>query len=292
MCVSVQQIQLVKTSLGRLGRDAKEVVRQKEEELREVNARCEIVLAWARRARDEFIEDLTSREQMALDGVQSEERSAGKVLDTLSSTVSQAGRPTLTDPDVVLLKNKLLAALLQDDALDHHRQLAARENHRVFFASRASQALELNEVRAFIGELFDPQGVCKDPSPAVSFSELVAKVACLTTQVPKLERESKAIENRVSSTLADVQDKATYLEMQMEKRTAEVTDIQKQLREYMYLCGSCFTKYDYDLIVRRHQSVHPSVEKQASRPMLAPKYFLHIRRTYVFFFLGGLFFFT
>ena len=73
----------------------------------------------------------------------------------------------------------------------------------------------------YIGELVDPQSDRGDPKPSVSFTDLVTRVASLTTKIPELVSESQNVSRAVDR-----------IEQEMKRYAGEAADLQRQMREY------------------------------------------------------------
>ena len=120
-------------SLIRLSRDSKELSRQRQEVTEELGARYDEVLRWVNRSRDELLETIAATADAAAAGLKAEEKSARVTMETLSDLVSRAARVASNNPEVLLLKNELRAALLGEDGFDHYQILGNREEQKSFF---------------------------------------------------------------------------------------------------------------------------------------------------------------
>ena len=114
------QLHVVQSFLRRVDRDDRDLTRQKQEVAQQINARYDVLMTWARRSRDELLEEVSAKEDSARSQLRAEKTAATVTVETLSALVSRAARVTGKDPDVVALRNELQAALLSEDRLDHH----------------------------------------------------------------------------------------------------------------------------------------------------------------------------
>ena len=146
-------------SLIRLSRDSKELSRQRQEVTEELGARYDEVLRWVNRSRDELLETIAATADAAAAGLKAEEKSARVTMETLSDLVSRAARVASNNPEVLLLKNELRAALLGEDGFDHYQILGNREEQKRFLQVNSdTTAFDLEVVRSYIGELSRGEG--------------------------------------------------------------------------------------------------------------------------------------
>ena len=152
--------------MRRVDRDERELTRHKEEVTQQINARCDVLMTWAKRSRDELMEEVSAKEESARSQLRAEKAAANVTMETLSSLVSRAARVTGDDPDVVLLRNELRAALLSEDRLDHHRQQADRQEPLWGWRYDVTEAtvLQLEVVQAYMGRVVEG-AVLTSPGP-------------------------------------------------------------------------------------------------------------------------------
>ena len=138
-------------------RDERELTCQKEEVTRQVNARYDALMTWARRSRDLLLEEVSAKEHSQRSQLRAEKTAATVSLETLSALVSRAARVTGKDPGLVSLKNELRAALLSEDRLDHHRQQAERQEPVWGWRYDVTEAsvLQLEVVQAYMGRVVE-----------------------------------------------------------------------------------------------------------------------------------------
>ncbi|KAK7500151.1 hypothetical protein BaRGS_00008698 [Batillaria attramentaria] len=184
LVTATQQIQVVEASLDRLDRDKRELNRQEKEMTQEVSMRYDTLITKATRARDELLEGLTKRKRAAEKNIDAEKNASGSTVEKLSGLVARASRPSNQDADVVVLKNELRTALLSDDVLEEHSKRAAREQQLVFFPCQTdTSAVELDDVRAYMGELYDADHSLSTSSPGISVRELDNKLNKLDADI-------------------------------------------------------------------------------------------------------------
>lgn len=197
----------METVIGRLERNEKELARQKQEIAYGISARYESIVTWAERARDELTQCLTQEEESARNDIHADKMAARNTVDKLYNLVSRANgvSPEDDDTDLVTLKAELQAAMLSEEALYRNRQLVANGGVLpVFFVcSHDDSALELDSVRAFMGELMAKDDDPTDPSLSLSLRELKSKFVELsrkfTSEVEELKSEVVIFKNESSS---------------------------------------------------------------------------------------------
>ena len=104
-------------------------------------------------------------------------------MEILSALVSRAARVTVKDPDVVLLRNELRAALLGEDMLNHHKQQADREEPLLGWRYDVTEAsvLKLEVVQAYMGRVME--GGRADVIKPLTLREVADKVDRLMNEL-------------------------------------------------------------------------------------------------------------
>ena len=232
----VVQLQVVQSFLRRVDRDDSELTRQKQEVTQQVNARYDVLMTWARRSRDELLEEVSAKEDSARSQLRAEKTAATVTVETLSALVSRAARVTGKDPDVVSLRNELQAALLSEDRLDHHRQRADRQEPVWGWRYEVTEAsvLQLEVVQAYMGRVVE--GSRADVTRPLSLRELADKMDRLMNEIT--ETKSKVNTNttnitanttNIDTNVAELQRKTTSLDTDvadfLKKTTSLETDI-------------------------------------------------------------------
>ena len=169
--------------MRRVDRDERELTRHKEEVTQQINARCDVLMTWVKRSRDNLMEEVLAKEESARSQLRAEKTAATVTMETLSSLVSRAARVTGDDPDVVLLRNELRAALLSEDRLDHHRQQADRQEPLWGWRYDVTEAsvLQLEVVQAYMGRVVE--GGRADVTRPLSLRELADNVDRLMNEL-------------------------------------------------------------------------------------------------------------
>ena len=232
----VLQLQVVQSFLRRVDRDDRELIRQKQEVAQQINARYDVLMTWARRSRDELLEEVSAKEDSARSQLRAEKTAATVTVETLSALVSRAARVTGKDPDVVSLRNELQAALLSEDGLDHHRQRADRQEPVCGWKHDVTEApvLQLEVVQAYMGRVVE--GSRADVTRPLSLRELADKMDRLMNEIT--ETKSKVNTNttnitanttNIDTNVAELQRKTTSLDTDvadfLKKTTSLETDI-------------------------------------------------------------------
>ena len=217
-------------------RDERELTCQKEEVTRQVNARYDALMTWARRSRDLLLEEVSAKEHSQRSQLRAEKTAATVSLETLSALVSRAARVTGKDPGLVSLKNELRAALLSEDRLDHHRQQAERQEPVWGWRYEVTEAsvLQLEVVQAYMGRVVE--GSHADVTRPLSLRELADKMDRLMNEIT--ETKSKVNTNttnitanttNIDTNVAELQRKTTSLDTDvanfLKKTTSLETDI-------------------------------------------------------------------
>ena len=230
------QLHVVQSFLRRVDRDDRELTRQKQEVAQQINARYDVLMTWARRSRDELLEEVSAKEDSARSQLRAEKTAATVTVETLSALVSRAARVTGKDPDVVSLRNELQAALLSEDRLDHHRQRADRQEPVWGWRYEVTEAsvLQLEVVQAYMGRVVE--GSRADVTRPLSLRELADKMDRLMNEIT--ETKSKVNTNttnitanttNIDTNVAELQRKTTSLDTVVAdflKKTASLeTDI-------------------------------------------------------------------
>ena len=117
----------MEASVCRLDQDEMELKRQKEEVTQQIRSRYDTAIMWITRARDELLETLATKEQLALSGMYTEKSSAQSIMDSMSGIMSRCSRNTDLGPDLTVMKNELQQALLRDDLFDRYKVLGNRK---------------------------------------------------------------------------------------------------------------------------------------------------------------------
>ena len=230
------QLHVVQSFLRRVDRDDRELTRQKQEVAQQINARYDVLMTWARRSRDELLEEVSAKEDSARSQLRAEKTAATVTVETLSALVSRAARVTGKDPDVVALRNELQAALLSEDRFDHHRQRADRQEPVWGWRYDVTEAsvLQLEVVQAYMGRVVE--GSRADVTRPLSLRELADKVDRLMNEIT--ETKSKVNTNttnitanttNIDTNVAELQRKTTSLDTDvadfLKKTTSLETDI-------------------------------------------------------------------
>ena len=231
--------------MRRVDRDERELTRHKEEVTQQINARCDVLVTWAKRSRDELMEEVLAKEESARSQLRAEKTAATVTMETLSSLVSRAARVAGDDPDVVLLRNELRAALLSEDRLDHHRRQADRQEPLLGWRYDVTEAsvLQLEVVQAYMGRVVD--GGRADVTRPLSLRELADKVDRLMNEMTEINNNVTANATNITANSSNItantnnisqcRDEVTSLkksEIDLQKKTAslvaDVADLQIQ----------------------------------------------------------------
>ena len=211
--------------LRRVDRDDRELTRQKQEVAQQINARYDALMTWARRSRDELLEEVSAKEDSARSQLRAEKTAATVTVETLSALVSRAARVTGKDPDVVSLRNEMQAALLSEDGLDHHRQRADRQEPVWGWRYDVTEAsvLQLEVVQAYMGRVVE--GSHADVTRPLSLRELADKVDRLMNEM--IETESKVNTNttNIIAITTNITANTTNITANSSNITANTTNI-------------------------------------------------------------------
>ena len=221
--------------MRRLDRDEREMTRHKEEVTQQINARYDVLLMWAKRSRDELLEEVSAKDDSARSQPRAEKTAGSVTMEILSTLISRAARVTGNDPDVVSLRNEMQAALLSEDGLDHHRQRADRQEPVWGWRYEVTEAsvLQLEVVQAYMGRVVE--GSRADVTRPLSLRELADKVDRLMNEITETKSKVNTNTTNITATtnidtnVAELQRKTTSLDTDvadfLKKTTSLETDI-------------------------------------------------------------------
>ncbi|KAL8562459.1 hypothetical protein ACOMHN_008604 [Nucella lapillus] len=193
-----KQLLLLEACISRLERDELDLNHQKQEVVQQVSSRFDVLIGWATRARDEFLEDVAAKEQASLSDIHMKKASASFFKGNIFSKKMRASQNMSLGSDVVLVKNELQGALLKDEAFEEHQKLAARKEHQMIFRSAAAASvLELAVVRAYMGELIEAPADGSD-LPSFSFHEMAQAVTKMEADLRDMKLKNKVPVSKVS----------------------------------------------------------------------------------------------
>nr|KAG5692649.1 hypothetical protein BaRGS_003539 [Batillaria attramentaria] len=235
-------IQTAATLLDRVDHEEKEIVRQKQEVTREVGIRCDTIIQWASRARDEIMDSVTSQERKTLRDLQAERTIASTTVDTLSALVSHAA--STQGQDVVSLK-ALQSALLSEDALDKLNKRAGADSQAEFFPCQSdTSAVELEMIQAYVGRPYASDG----PGPAVENS--AASVRALSLRVDELNNKLADLTTQVASDKDEVTKLGADFTRKLKDLTSKVASDEDDIKSKVTKLGDDFTQKLKDLTTK------------------------------------------
>ena len=172
-----------------------ELKRQREEVTQQIKSRYDTAIMWITRARDELLETLATKEQLALNSLYTEKSSAQSIMDSMSGIMSRCSRNTDLGPDLTVMKNELQQALLRDDLFDHYKVLGNRKEQLKFFHFQAdSSALDICMTKAYMGQLMDGEDADPSEKPFTTIQDLTAAISKLELQLKDMD----AVQSTVS----------------------------------------------------------------------------------------------
>ena len=221
----VLQLQVVQSFLRRVDRDDRELTRQKQEVAQQINTRYDVLMTWARRSRDELLEEVSAKEDSARSQLSAEKTAATVTMETLSALVSRAARVTGKDPDVVSLRNELQAALLSEDGLDHHRQRADRQEPVWGWRYEVTEAsvLQLEVVQAYMGRVVE--GSRADVTRPLSLREVADKVDRLMNEMTETKSKVNTNTTNITTNTTNITANTTNITANTTNITANTTNI-------------------------------------------------------------------
>ena len=180
-----------------------ELKRQKEEVTQQIKSRYDMAIMWITRARDELLETLATKEQLALSSTLTEKNSAQRLMDSMSAIMSRCSRNTDLGPDLTVMKNELQQALLRDDLFDRYKVLGNRKEQLKFFHFQAdSSALDICMTKAYMGQLMDGEDGDPGERPFRTMQDLAATVSVLESQL----KDMSSVQTTVSTLESKLKD--------------------------------------------------------------------------------------
>ena len=211
--------------MRRVDRDERELTRHKEEVTQQINARCDVLMTWAKRSRDELMEEVSAKEESARSQLRAEKKAATVTMKTFSSLVSRAARVTGDDPDVVLLRNELRAALLSEDRFDHHRQQADRQKPLWGWRYDVSEAsvLQLEVVQDYMGRVVE--GGRADITRPLSLRKRADKVDRLINELTETNNNITTNATNIAANTTNIAANTTNIAANTTNIAANTTNI-------------------------------------------------------------------
>ena len=229
----VLQLQVVQSFLRRVDRDDRELTRQKQEVTQQINARYDVLMTWARRSRDELLEEVSAKEDSARSQLRAEKTAATVTVETLSALVSRAARVTGKDPDVVSLRNELQAALLSEDRLDHHRQRADRQEPVWGWRYEVTEAsvLQLEVVQAYMGRVVE--GSRADVTRPLSLRELADKVDRLVNEMTETKSKVDTNTTNITANTTNITANTTNIDTNVAELQRKTTSLDTDVADFL-----------------------------------------------------------
>ncbi|XP_076455870.1 transcription intermediary factor 1-alpha-like [Babylonia areolata] len=198
-----EQVFVTNKLRSRLSRDVQELHRQRKEASEEVRARHDMVLAWVSRAQEELLEAISADSETALAQLEMEDTAASNAIETLSRLLARAAVSTTDSAETLLLKVELNAAVAAREKLEELKKESERAEQRRFLTVKSdSSAVDLGDVRAFLGEL--SVGHTGD-APSVSLRDqiqaLEAKIEAVETSHCQLDTRVGGVESKMNTTV-------------------------------------------------------------------------------------------
>ncbi|XP_076456788.1 uncharacterized protein LOC143291074 [Babylonia areolata] len=177
MATIQEQLQVVESALEQGDREDRQLTGHAQEVTRQIHARHDMLVAWARQARDRLLEDVSGKEATSRGLLTAHKSSTALIRQSLSSLLSRAAQTTSTDPDVVTLKTELKEALLSEEKLQLLRKRAEKSDGGWGWDYDTTDAavLHADDVRAYMGRIAEGPEV-GTPEPTVSLRELAERV--------------------------------------------------------------------------------------------------------------------
>ena len=229
----VFQLHVVQSFLRRVDRDDRELTRQKQEVAQQINARYDVLMTWARRSRDELLEEVSAKEDSARSQLRAEKTAATVTVETLSALVSRAARVTGKDPDVVSLRNELQAALLSEDRLDHHRQRADRQEPVWGWRYDVTEAsvLQLEVVQAYMGRVVE--GSRADVTRPLSLRELADKVDRLMNEITETKSKVNTNTTNITANTTNITANTTNIDTNVAELQRKTTSLDTDVADFL-----------------------------------------------------------
>ena len=184
------QLRSVEACISRLERDELDLKRQKLKVMQQVASRFDVIIAWATQARDEVLETLAAKVQISMHDIRTEKASALVVKETILGIVARASRKTKLGPELLLMKNELQVALLNEDTFDRYKKLGDRSESLTFLKCVADPStLDLGMLRVCIGQMMDGEETEAREASLPTFHQLATTVSKLEAELKDLSGE-------------------------------------------------------------------------------------------------------